>query len=101
MFNGKNSKKSSQYFMEYCSLKEEIRGVLSFRYFCTLEIHNLLRYSYYGEKMINIAHPVDEVCKEVETRRLPPRAKRGGKRKIHQSHMLVQAVRECLDIFQT
>ena len=30
VFNGKNSKKYSQYFMEYCSLKEEIREVLSF-----------------------------------------------------------------------
>ena len=30
VFNGKNSKTSSQYFMEYCSLKEEIREVLSF-----------------------------------------------------------------------
>ena len=48
MFNGKNSMKSSQYFMEYCSLKEEIREVLSFQYFCTLEIKNLLRYPYYG-----------------------------------------------------
>ena len=27
-----------------------------------------------------IAHMVDEVCKEVGTRRLPPGAKRGGKR---------------------
>ena len=36
VFNGKNSKKYSQYFMEYCALKEEIREVLSFRYLCTL-----------------------------------------------------------------
>ena len=38
VFNGKKSEKSSQYFMEYYALKEEIREVLSFRYFCTLEI---------------------------------------------------------------
>ena len=30
VFNGKNSKKYSQYFMEYRALKEEIREVLSF-----------------------------------------------------------------------
>ena len=30
VFNGKKSKTSSQYFMEYCSLKEEIREILSF-----------------------------------------------------------------------
>ena len=30
--------------------------------------------------MRNISHMVSEVCKEVETRRLPPGAKRGGKK---------------------
>ena len=30
--------------------------------------------------MKNIAHMVDKVCKEVGTRRLPPGAKRGGKK---------------------
>ena len=30
--------------------------------------------------MRKIAHLVDEVCKEVETRRLPPGGKRGGKK---------------------
>ena len=38
MFNGRNSKKPFQYSMEYCALKEEIREVLYFRDFCTLEI---------------------------------------------------------------
>ena len=80
MFNGKNSKKSSQYFMEYCALKEEIREILSFLYFCTLEIQKLFGDPYYGENMRNISHMVDEVCKKVETRWLPPRAKRGVRR---------------------
>ena len=38
VFNGKNSKKYSQYFMEYYALKEEIREVLYFQEYCTLEI---------------------------------------------------------------
>ena len=33
VFNGKNCKKYSQYFMEYCALKEEIKEVLSFQDF--------------------------------------------------------------------
>ena len=76
VFNGKNSKKSSRYFMEYCDLKEEIRGVLPFQDFCTIEIENLFRDPYFGEKMRNISHMVDEVCKKVETRWLPLGAKR-------------------------
>ena len=66
--------------MEYYALKEEIVEVLYFREYCTLEIQNLFRYPYCGTNMRRIAHMVDEVCNEVETRRLPPRAKRGGKR---------------------
>ena len=62
VFNGKNSKKYSQYFMEYYSLKEEIREVLSFLYFCTPEIHKLSINPHYGENIKNIAHMVDEVC---------------------------------------
>ena len=67
--------------MEYCALKEEIREILSFLYFCTLEIQKLFGDPYYGENMRNISHLVDEVCKEVESGRLPPGAKRGGKKK--------------------
>ena len=62
VFNGKNSKKSSQYFMEYCALKEGIREVLYFQYFYSLEIQNLFIYPHYGENIKNIAHMVDEVC---------------------------------------
>ena len=80
MFNGRNSKESFQYSMEYYALKEDIREVLPFREYCTLEIHKIFRDPYYGTNKKRIAHMVDEVCKEVETRRLPPGAKRGGKK---------------------
>ena len=66
--------------MEYCALKEEIREVLSLLYLCTLEIKNLFGDSYYGENMRNISHIFYEVCKKVETRWLPPRAKRGDRK---------------------
>ena len=46
-----------------------------------MEIHNLFIYPYYGGNIRNIVHKVDEVCKKVETGRLPPGAKRGGKKK--------------------
>ena len=75
VLNGKNSKKSSQYFMEYCDLKEEIREVLSFQYLCTLEIHKLFRDPYCGENIKNIAHMVDELCQKMETSCLSPGAK--------------------------
>ena len=38
MYNGRNSKESFQYFKEYYALKEEIREVLSFQYYCTVYI---------------------------------------------------------------
>ena len=66
--------------MEYYALKEEIREVLSFREYETLEIQKMFRDPCCGTNMRRIAHMVDEVCKEVETRRLPPGAKRGGKK---------------------
>ena len=80
MFNGRTYKESFQYSMEYYSLKEEIRVVLSFREYCTIEIHKLLRDPYCGTNLKMIAHMVDEVCKEVETRRLPPGTKGRGKK---------------------
>ena len=75
VFNGKNSKKYSQYFMEYCSLKEEIREVLSFQYLCTLEIQNPFIDPHCGENIKNIAHMVDELCQKMETSCLSPGAK--------------------------
>ena len=80
MFNGKNSKESFQYYMECYALKEEIREVLSIQEYYTLEIQNIFRYPYYGTNMKRNAHMVGEVCNEVGTRRLPPGAKRGGKK---------------------
>ena len=54
--------------MEYFALKEDTREVLYFQEYYTLEIHNLHIYPYYGTNMKIIAHMVDEVCKEVDTR---------------------------------
>ena len=51
VFNGNNSKKYSQYFMEYCALKEGIREVLYFQYLCTLEIQKIFIDPYCGEDM--------------------------------------------------
>ena len=68
--------------MEYYALKEEIREVLSFREYCTFEIQKLFRDPYCGTNMRRIAHMFDEVCREVETRSLPPGAKRGGKKEV-------------------
>ena len=62
--------------MEYYSLKEEIREVLNFQNFCTLEIQNPFRDLQCGENIKTITHMVDEVCKEVGTRWLPPGTKR-------------------------
>ena len=76
MFCGKNSKETFQYFMEYYALKEEKRDVLSFWDDFYLDINKLFKYPYYLSSMENIAHMVDEVCKEVGTRCFPPRAKR-------------------------
>ena len=79
-FNGRNYKDPFQYSMEYYALKEEIREVLCFQEYCTLKIQKMFIDPYYGKNMKRIAHMVDEVCKEVETRRFPPGAKRGGKK---------------------
>ena len=62
LFNGKNSHKYSEYFMEYCALKEDIREVLYFQYFYSLEIQKPFRDPHRGENIKNIAHMVDEMC---------------------------------------
>ena len=59
MFDGKNSKESFQYFMEYYAFKEEIREVLS------LEMKKLFKDPYYQENEIRISHMTDIVCQEV------------------------------------
>ena len=79
MFNGRNSKEPFQYSMEYYALKEEIREVLSFQEYCTLEMQKILKYPRSEKNMKMIAHMVDEMYKEVETRRFPPGDERGGK----------------------
>ena len=68
--------------MKFYALKEEIREVLSFRYYYTLEIHKLFKYPYCGTNIKRISHMVDEVCKKVGTRWFPPTAKREEEEEI-------------------
>ena len=68
------------YLTDYWGLSDGLMKDLSFLAYCTVEIHNLFRDPYRGTKMKIISHMVDEVCNEVETRRLPSSAKREGKK---------------------
>ena len=73
------SKESVVYLAYYCGLSDGIRKVLYFQEYFTLDIQNLFIYPYCRKNMKRIAHMVDEVFKEVETKRLSLGAKIEGK----------------------
>ena len=64
------------YLADYWGLGDGLLKHLSFREYCSLEIQKLFKNPYYRISMERIAHMVDEVCKKVGTRWLPPGAKR-------------------------
>ena len=68
------------YLADYWGLIEGLIKDLSFQEYCTLDMYKLFIDPYCGKNMKRIAQMFDELCKEVRTRWMPPRAKRGSKR---------------------
>ena len=84
------------YLADYWGLSEGLMKVLSFQEYCTLEIHNLFIYPYCGTNKERLHTWLMKCARKwvLDGCHLEP--KEDPKGKIHQIHLLVQAVGEFL-----
>ena len=75
MHSGKKPKEPLEYLLDYCALKDEFLKTIYFQSYCSVAIGSLFLTLWERTSNKKIAQMVNEVCKKVGTRCLPPEAK--------------------------